>query len=79
MGRGERRCIRKGRQWFTRVTERVHTGSRKCVTKHRSRKAAGANLIVSDFMKYGEGVLTMMVLLYDWIWTTSTHLRGGEE
>ena len=31
--------------------------------------AAGADEIVNGFMKYGvEGMLTMKVMLYNWIW-----------
>ena len=29
VGRGERRCARKGRSWFRRVAERVHKKSKK--------------------------------------------------
>ena len=42
---------------------------KKCVAKLNNRKAAGADQIVNEFMKYGgEGMLTMMVMLYNWIW-----------
>ena len=73
MGRGERRCVRKGRSWFRRVTEIVNTREvvNKCVTKLKNRKAAGAEKIVNGFMKYGgEGLLIMMVIrrmLYNWM------------
>lgn len=45
MGRGERRCIRTRRQWFSRVTKRVYKGRiHKCVAKLKNREAAGAAL-----------------------------------
>ena len=41
----------------------------KCVAKLENRLAAGADQIVDEFFKYGgERMLTMMVLLYNWIW-----------
>ena len=46
MGRGERRCIRKGRKWFGRVTERDITTeeeANKGVAQLKNRKAAGAD------------------------------------
>ena len=40
-----------------------------CVAKLKNRKAAGADGIVNEFLEYGgEGMITMMVLLYNWIW-----------
>ena len=60
--RGERRCIRKGRQWFRSITERVHKGRSKCVAKLKNRKAAGTDQAVNKLMKYGgEGLLSRMV------------------
>ena len=54
VSRGERACIPKGRQ---------------CVAKLKNRTAAGAHQIVKEFMKHGgEGMLTMMVMLYNRIW-----------
>ena len=42
---------------------------KECVAKLKNRKAAGADGIVNEFLKYGgEGMITMMVLLYNWIW-----------
>ena len=42
---------------------------RECVAKLKKRKAAGADEIVNEFLKYGgEGMITMMVELYNWIW-----------
>ena len=39
------------------------------MAKHNNRTAAGADQLVNAFMKYrGEGVPTMMVLLYNRIW-----------
>ena len=41
----------------------------KCVAKLNTRKAAGADELVNEFMQYGEeGMLTVMVVLYIWIW-----------
>ena len=40
---------------------------KKCVAKLKNRKAAGADPIVNELMKYvGEQMLTMMVMLYNW-------------
>ena len=42
---------------------------KKCVAKLKNRKAAGADQIVNEFIKYGgEGMITMMVMLCNWIW-----------
>ena len=50
----------------------------ECVAKLKNRKAAGA--IANEFLKYrGEGMITMMVMLYNWIWETSTQPRGREK
>ena len=36
----------------------------KCIGKLKNRKAAGADQIVNDCMKYGgEGIITIMVML----------------
>ena len=55
----------------------------RTVAKLKNRKAAGADGIVNEFLKYGgEGMITMMVLLYDWIWKNEydrTHPRDGEK
>ena len=42
---------------------------KECVAKFKNRKAAGADEIVNEFLKYGgEGMITMMVELYNnWI------------
>ena len=41
---------------------------KECVAKHKNRKAAGADEIVNEFLKYrAEGMITMMVELYNWI------------
>ena len=41
----------------------------ECATKLKTRKAAGANEKVNGFLKYGgEGMITMMVMMNDWIW-----------
>ena len=46
-------------------------------------KTAGADQIVNEFMKYGgEGMLTMLVMLYNWIYiygNTSTPPGGGDK
>ena len=40
-----------------------------CAAKLENRKAAGADKIVNSCMRYGgEGMLTVMVMLYNWIW-----------
>ena len=42
---------------------------KKCVAKLKNKKAAWADQIMNEFMFYGgEGMLTMMVMLYNWIW-----------
>ena len=54
--------VQTGYRGFTR--EEV----KKCVAKLNNRKVARAAEIVNGFMKYGgEGVLTMMVMMYTWI------------
>ena len=51
----------------------------KCVAKLENRLAAGADQIVDEFFKYGgERMLTMMVLLYNWIWKNQYAPRWGE-
>ena len=41
----------------------------ECVVKLKNRKAAGADEIVNEFFKYGgAGMITMMVMMYNWIW-----------
>ena len=41
----------------------------RTVAKLKNRKAAGADGIVNEFLKDGGGgMITMMVLLYNWIW-----------
>ena len=45
---------------------------KSCVANLESKKAAGADQIdqiVNEFMKYGgDGMLTVMVMLHNWIW-----------
>ena len=42
---------------------------KKYVAKLKNRKAAEADKIVNEFMKYGgEGMLAMMFMLYKWMW-----------
>ena len=54
--------------------------AKKCVAKLKNREAAGADEIVNAFMKYGgKGMLTMMVMLYNWISKNEYALRGGEK
>ena len=81
MGRGERRCIRKGRRWFGRATERVPKGEvNKYVAKLKNKKAAGADQIVNEFVKHGgEGMLTMLIMLYNWIWENEYAPRRWRE
>ena len=51
--------VQMGYREFTREVK-------KCVAKLKNRKAAGADKIVNEFMEYGgEGMLTMMVMLYN--------------
>ena len=41
----------------------------ECVAKLRKRNAAGSDQIVNEFMRCaGEGMRTMMSLLYTWIY-----------
>ena len=40
-----------------------------CVNKLKCHKAAGADGIVNEFMKFGgKGMIQLMVLLYNWVW-----------
>ena len=40
-----------------------------CVNKLQCHKAAGADGIVNEFMKFGgKGMIQLMVLLYNWVW-----------
>ena len=73
--------VRKGRQWFRRVAERVNKGKAKtCVAKLENGKAGGADQIVNYSRKYGtEGMLTMIVCRITRYGKTSTHLGGGEK
>ena len=49
--------------------EFTREGVNKCVARLEDRKAAGADEIVNEFMKYGgQGMLTTTVMLYNWIW-----------
>ena len=49
---------------------------KKCVAK----QAAGAEQIVNEFMKYGgEGMLSMLVILYNWIWKNEYAPRRWRE
>ena len=55
---------------------------KKCVAELKNRKAAGADQIVNEFMKYGggEGMPTMMVRSYSWTWKNEyAHLGDGEK
>ena len=46
------------------------------VPKLNNRNAAGADLIANELMKYGgEGMLTMMVMLYNWIYIMEKRVR----
>ena len=76
MGRGERRCTRKGGKCFGRVTEKITRGNEnKCLVKREDRKAAAADKIVNTYIRYGrEGMFFMMALLYNWVSKTSTHV-----
>ena len=48
--------------------------AKKCIAKHTNRNAAYADQVVNDFMKYrGGGMLTVMVVLNNWIWKTNRH------
>ena len=61
MGRGERRCTRKGGKCFGRVTEKITRGNEnKCLVKREDRKAAAADKTVNTYIRYGrEGVFFM--------------------
>ena len=53
---------------------------KKCVAKLKNRKAAGADHIVNEFKKHGgEGMLTVMVMLYNWIWKNGYAPRRWRE
>ena len=42
---------------------------KKSVAKHWDGKAAGTDNIVNELMNYaGEGMPTMMVMMYSWVW-----------
>ena len=52
----------------------------ECVAKSKNIKAAGADEIVNESMKYGgDGMLTMMVMLYNWIWKNEYALKRWKE
>ena len=54
---------RKNCREFTRVEVE------ECVAKLKNRKAAGADEIVNEFLKSGgEGLITIMVMMHNWIW-----------
>ena len=76
MDQNENKVVQQGYREFTKEE------AKESVAKLTNRKAAGVDEIVSEFVKYGgEGMFSMMVMLYNWIWKTSpvTHLRGGEK
>ena len=66
--------VQKGYREFTRAE------IKKRVAKLKNRKAAGADQIVNEFMKYGgEGMLTMTVMLYNWVWKNEYAPRRWRE
>ena len=76
MDQNENKVVQQGYREFTKEE------AKESVAKLTNRKAAGADRIVNEFMKYkGEEMLTMMVLLYNWMWkneyaTINTRWRG---
>ena len=66
VGASERKY--RGSDWLQLQREFTREEVKKCVAKLENRKAAGVDKTVNEFMKYGgEGMLTMMVMLYSWI------------
>ncbi|CAB1121545.1 unnamed protein product [Ectocarpus sp. CCAP 1310/34] len=48
-----------------------------CVNKLQCHKAAGANGIVNELMKFGgKGMIQLMVLLYNWVWKNENAPRN---
>ena len=63
--------VQTGYREFTR--EEVNN----CVAKLKNRKGAGADKIGDFFFKCGgEGMLTMMVMLYNWTWKNEYSPKG---
>ena len=56
-----------GSEWLQREFMREQV--KECVAQLENRKAAGADQIVDEFINYsGEGTLTMMDMLFNWMW-----------
>ena len=53
----------------------------ECVDKVKNRETAGVDEIVNEFQKCGgEGMITMMIIQYNWIWENEyTPMRWIEE
>ena len=59
----------RGSGGLQRVPKRRSVYTSKYIAKLENKKAAGADVILSEFMKYrGEGMFTMMVMLHNWKW-----------
>ena len=53
---------------------------KKCAAELNNRKAAGADQIVNEFMKYGGAEMRiMLVMLYNWIWKNEYAPRRWRE
>ncbi|CAN0047773.1 unnamed protein product [Sphacelaria rigidula] len=78
VGRGICRGVKTGGYGLQRIAERVTRDEvKEGVTEFKNRKAAGGHEIVQEFLECGrEGMVTMMVMLFNWIWENEYTRKG---